>query len=99
VYGGIIMKKSDYNEIIKKLSNPDTVADAIVELSNQLDVDEKSYNNLVESNNKLRDANSQFVLKLTNVVQKEDVPDPETIAKQEAQALEDEFLGQFKKED
>jgi hypothetical protein len=99
VYGGIIMKKSDYNEIIKKLSNPDTVADAIVELSNQLDVDEKSYNNLVESNNKLRDANSQFVLKLTNVVQKDDVPDPETIAKQEAQALEDEFLGQFKKED
>lgn len=93
------MKKSDYNEIIKKLSNPDTVADAIVELSNQLDVDEKSYNNLIESNNKLRDANSQFVLKLTNVVQKDDVPDPETIAKQEAQALEDEFLGQFKKED
>lgn len=93
------MKKSDYNEIIKKLSDPNTVADAIIELSNQLDVDEKSYNNLVESNNKLRDANSQFVLKLTNVVQKEDVPDPETIAKQEAQALEDEFLGQFKKED
>lgn len=93
------MKKSDYNEIIKKLSDPNTVADAIIELSNKLDVDEKSYNNLIDANNKLRDANSQFVLKLTNVVQKEDVPDPETIAKQEAQALEDEFLGQFKKED
>lgn len=93
------MKKSDYNEIIKKLSNPDTVAEGIVELSNQLDVDEKSYDSLIESNNKLRDANSQFVLKLTNVVQKDDVPDPETIAKQEAQALEDEFLSQFTKED
>ena len=93
------MKKSDYNEIIKKLSNPDTVAEGIVELSNQLDVDETSYESLIESNNKLRDANSQFVLKLTNVVQKDDTPDPETIAKQEAQALEDEFLSQFKKED
>lgn len=93
------MKKSDYNEIIKKLSNPDTVAEGIVELSNQLDVDEKSYDSLIESNNKLRDANSQFVLKLTNVVQKDATPDPETIAKQEAQALEDEFLSQFKKED
>lgn len=90
------MKRSDYNEIIKKLSDPNTVADAIVELSNQLDIDEKSYNNLVESNNKLRDANSQFVLKLTNVVQKKEVPDPETIAKQEAEALEEEFLAQFK---
>lgn len=94
------MKKSDYNEIIKKLSDPNEVANAIIELSNQLDVDEKSYNNLVESNNKLRDANSQFVLKLTNVVQKDDAPDPETIAKQEAEALEAEFLAQFEtKED
>lgn len=93
------MQKSDYNEIIKKLSDPNTVADAIIELSNQLDIDEKSYNNLVESNNKLRDVNSQYVLKLTNVVKKEEAPDPETIAKQEAEALEAEFLAQFKKED
>ena len=94
------MKRSDYNEIIKKLSDPNTVADAIIELSNQLDVDEKSYNNLVESNNKLRDTNMQYVLKLTSVVKKDDAPDPETIAKQEAEALEAEFLSQFEtKED
>lgn len=94
------MKRSDYNEIIKKLSDPNEVADAIIELSNQLDVDEKSYNSLVESNNKLRDINMQYVLKFTNVVQKDDAPDPETIAKQEAEALEAEFLSQFEtKED
>ena len=91
------MKKSDYNDIIKKISNPDTMAEGIVELTNKLEADESDFTRMQDSVNKLRDVNSQLALKVTNVVQ--DVPNPEDVAKQEAENLETEFLSQFTKED
>lgn len=91
------MKKSDYNDIITKISNPDTMAEGIVDLTNKLEADEKDFNRITDSINKLRDTNSQLALKITNVVQ--DVPSEEDIAKQEADALEKEFLSQFTKEE
>ena len=68
------MKKSDYNDIIKKISNPDTMAEGIVELTNRLEADESDFTRMQDSVNKLRDVNSQLALKVTNVVQ--DVPNP-----------------------
>lgn len=91
------MKKSDYNDIIKKISNPDTMAEGIVDLTNKLEADESDFTRMQDSVNKLRDVNSQLALKVTNVVQ--DVPNPEDVAKKEADELEAEFLSQFKKED
>jgi len=91
------MKKSDYNDIIKKISNPDTMAEGIVELTNKLEADESDFTRMQDSVNKLRDVNSQLALKVTNVVQ--DVPNPEDVAKQEAENLETEFLSQFTKEE
>ena len=91
------MKKSDYNDIIKKISNPDTMAEGIVELTNKLEADENDFTRMQDSVNKLRDVNSQLALKVTNVVQ--DVPNPEDVAKQEAENLETEFLSQFTKEE
>lgn len=91
------MKKSDYNDIIKKISNPDTMAEGIVELTNKLEADESDFTRMQDSVNKLRDVNSQLALKVTNVVQ--DVPNPEDEAKKEAENLETEFLSQFTKEE
>ena len=91
------MKKSDYNDIIKKISNPDTMAEGIVDLTNKLEADESDFTRMQDSVNKLRDVNSQLALKVTNVVQ--DVPNPEDVAKKEAEDLETEFLSQFTKEE
>ena len=92
-----IMKKSDYNDIITKISNPDTMAEGIVDLTNKLEADEKDFERISKSINDLRDTNSKLALKITNVVQ--DTPTPEDLAKQEADALEQEFLNQFIKEE
>lgn len=92
-----IMKKSDYNDIITKISNPDTMAEGIVDLTNKLEADEKDFERISKSINDLRDTNSKLALKITNVVQ--DTPSEEDLAKQEADALEQEFLNQFIKEE
>lgn len=91
------MKKSDYNDIITKISNPDTMAEGIIDLTNKLEADENEFARLQTSVNDLRDVNSKLALKVTNVVQ--DTPSPEDLAKQEADALRNEFLSQFVKED
>lgn len=62
------MKKDNYTAIIEKLSNPDTFADALIDLSSQLDNDCNEYNKLVESNNNLRDTNSKLALRVTETV-------------------------------
>ena len=92
------MKKSDYNDIITKISNPDTMAEGIIDLTNKLEADEKDFERISKSINDLRDTNSKLALKITNVVQ-DPGPTPEELAKQEEEALEQEFLNQFIKEE
>lgn len=59
------MVKTDYDKIIEQLANPDTVADAIAQLSEQLDKDVKAYDGLVQSNDVLRDTNAKLALRIT----------------------------------
>lgn len=63
------MIKSDYDGIIKQLSNPDTMSEALIQLSEKLKTDEVEFNRLIESNNNLRDTNSRLALRLTNNVE------------------------------
>lgn len=62
------MKKSDYQNIIKMVSNPDTLAEGLVELDSLLDRHEKEYTDLNNSVNTLRDANARLALKITNPI-------------------------------
>ena len=88
------MRAEDYNNIITKLSNPDSFAEGLTDLSEKLRNDEVDYNKLVDSNNNLRDTNSRLALKITNVVDtsKDDI-DPEI---QRNTELENEFNSMFK---
>lgn len=70
------MKATDYNDIITTLSNPDTAADGLVRLKEKLTADETEYNNLLKSNNDLRDTNSKLALKITSPVE---VKEPEHV--------------------
>lgn len=70
------MKKSEYESIIKDLSNPDKVAEAILSLSDKLTQDESEYNTLIDSNNTLktsndtlRDTNAKLALRVTSTVE------------------------------
>lgn len=62
------MKKSDYEKIIKLISNPDTLAEGLVELDTQLTNDEADYNKISESVNTLRDTNARLALRITTPV-------------------------------
>lgn len=63
------MKADDYNNIIKQISDPDTMSEGLVQLSEKLKTDEMDFNRLVESNNNLRDTNSKLALRITNGVE------------------------------
>lgn len=65
------MKADDYNTIIRTISNPDTMSDGLVQLSEKLKSDELEFNKLTESNNNLRDTNSKLALRITNNVEPE----------------------------
>lgn len=90
------MKKTDYDNIIEMLGNPDTVGEGLISLSNQLEKDESDFNRLSDSVNTLRDTNSKLALKITNIV--DDTPSEEEILAEKNKQLEEEFLNMFKKE-
>ena len=90
------MKKTDYDNIIAMLGNPDTVGEGLISLSNQLEKDESDFNRLNDSVNTLRDTNSKLALKITNIV--DNTPSEEEILAEKNRQLEEEFLKMFKKE-
>ena len=68
----------NYDAIITTLSNPDTFAEGLVQLNEQLKTDATNYTNLVNSNNNLRDTNARLALRVTNTVvpeKTEETPD------------------------
>ena len=62
------MKKEAYDEIVKTISNPDTLAEGIVKLREQIDLDVADYNALLNSRDTLRDTNAKLALRITNDV-------------------------------
>lgn len=62
------MKKEAYDEIVKTISNPDTLAEGIVKLREQIDTDVADYNALLNSRDTLRDTNAKLALRITNDV-------------------------------
>ena len=83
------MKLDDYESIIKQVSNPDTLAEGLVNLREQLKTDEVNYNNLVTSNNTLRDTNAKLALRITNDVSIKNEPE---LSREEKSA---EFMKKF----
>lgn len=87
------MKKSDFDDVVTLLSNPDTTADGLVELSRRLDTVEQEFTKLDESNKNLRDTNSKLSLsiinKLPNVAQ-------ETHEETDDEAFDRLFTSKFK---
>ena len=84
------MRADDYNNIIKQISDPDTMSEGLVQLSEKLKTDEMEYNRIVESNNNLRDTNSKLALRITNGVEpKKPEPTNEEI-------FDNLFLSKFK---
>lgn len=69
------MRANDYDTIIKQISNPDTMSEGLVQLSDKLKNDELEYNKIIESNNNLRDTNSKLALRITNGVEPK-APEP-----------------------
>lgn len=65
------MKKSDYTDIIKLVSAPDTIVEGLEQLNTMLDKHEKEYNDLNDNINKLRDTNSRLALRITAPVMEE----------------------------
>lgn len=84
------MRADDYSNIIKQISDPDTMSEGLVQLSEKLKTDEMDYNRLVESNNNLRDTNSKLALRITNGVEPKK-PEPTN-----DEIFEDLFLSKFK---
>lgn len=72
------MKRSDYDEIITKLSNPDLQADGLVELAERLTADEAAFNDMSKSIDNLRDTNAKLALRITTPLEasKEDDTTP-----------------------
>lgn len=90
------MKASTYNDIIRLISDPDTMTDGISKLQAQLEVDEEAYNNILQRNNNLLKENNKLVLKNTNLVSTE--KSPEEVEADYNKQLENDFLSMFKKE-
>ena len=84
------MKADDYNNIIKQISDPDTMSEGLVQLSEKLKTDEMDFNRLVESNNNLRDTNSKLALRITNGVESKK-PEPTN-----EEIFDNLFLSKFK---
>lgn len=72
------MKRSDYDEIITKLSNPDLQADGLVELAERLTADEAAFDDMSKSIDNLRDTNAKLALRITTPLEasKEDDTTP-----------------------
>lgn len=85
------MNTSEYEAIIQKISNPDTLAEGLVELNDKLKNDEDTYNRLVESNNNLRDTNSKLALRITTPIEVKEEPE----VKEETY---EEFLSRLKED-
>lgn len=85
------MNASEYEAIIQKISNPDTLAEGLVELNDKLKNDEDTYNRLVESNNSLRDTNSKLALRITTPIEVNKEPE----VKEETY---EEFLSRLKED-
>ena len=85
------MNASEYEAIIQKISNPDTLAEGLVELNDKLKNDEDTYNRLVESNNNLRDTNSKLALGITTPIEVKEEPE----VKEETY---EEFLSRLKED-
>lgn len=83
------MKLDAYESIIKQVSNPDTLAEGLVNLREQLKTDEANYNNLLNSNNTLRDTNAKLALRITNDVSIKNEPE---LSREEKSA---EFMKKF----
>lgn len=79
------MKASDYEAIVQKISDPDTLAEGIVELNEKLKIDELEFNKNTESIANLRDINSKLALRITEPVKVE----PEQVEPEETY---DDFL-------
>lgn len=92
------MKAESYNSIIEKISNPDTLAEGLVDLKTALGADEADYKKLEESNATLRDTNARLALRITEpVTQKE--PETKEPTKEEVWAQYKETLINNMKED
>ena len=83
------MKLDAYESIIKQVSNPDTLAEGLVNLREKLKTDEANYKSLVNSNNTLRDTNAKLALRITNDVSIKNEPE---LSREEKSA---EFMKKF----
>lgn len=88
------MTKADYNDIITSLSNPDTVSDGLVRLSEKLLADEQQFSKLTESINNLRDTNAKLALRITTPVE---IKEPEA-EKTDEQLFDELFSSKFKED-
>lgn len=70
------MKKEDYTDIIKGLTNPDTQADALVQLSDKLALHEMEYINNQNTINGLRDINAKLALRITEPIKDQPKEEP-----------------------
>lgn len=62
------MTLDNYNDVIAKLGNPDTIAEGLVDLNSQLQKDIDEYKAIKSSNDSLRDTNSRLALRITKGV-------------------------------
>lgn len=94
--GGIIMKLTEYSEIITQLSNPDLAAEGLVNLKAKLEADEKDYATLSTSVATLRDTNAKLALRITSPAPEPDKQEPEP---DPYEVLEKAILGMYTKKD
>lgn len=86
------MRASDYTEIIQQVSNPDTLAEGLVNLRERLRTDELSYQELVNSNNTLRDTNGKLAARITTDVTIKN--EPELTREQKSAEFMKKFYGE-----
>lgn len=88
------MKRAEYDSIIKKMSNPDTLNEGLIELEDKLNKDQEEFDKISKSNEELKLTNSKLYLRISNVVK--DKPTEEDLQKKEDEELESKFLAMFK---
>ena len=62
------MKMEDYEGIIEKLSNPDTNAEGLLDLTERLKVDVAEFDKSQQSITELRDSNQKLYLRATEIL-------------------------------
>lgn len=78
------MKKSEYDTIIAKITNPDTQAEGLLELNDKLTADENEFAENAKSIADLRDSNQKLFLRATATPDQQDNQEEEqedTLAK------------------